>query len=256
MLIAGLQKMSLVDFPGKVACTVFTGGCNLRCPFCHNSELLVSPPPAMSEEEFFSFLKKRTGLLDGVCVSGGEPCLQKDLPDFLRKLRQLPFAIKLDTNGLFPSMLETVLRESLVDYVAMDIKNSPDRFLETTGLAPSGTGSEGHSEISHFQENVHSGNVHRNLSPVALLLSSTIPFELRTTVVSQFHDRRSFERIRDMLLPFVEEFRRKVPAYYLQPFKDRETVPFAGLEAPSEDDLKAFAEILTPVADVVEIRGI
>ena len=239
MLIAGLQKMSLVDFPGKVACTVFTGGCNLHCPFCHNSELLASPPTAMSGDELFAFLEKRTGLLDGVCVTGGEPCLQKDLPDFLRRLRQLPFAVKLDTNGLFPDVLGTVLSEGLADYVAMDVKNSPERFTETAGLSGCASG-----PMERFRESL------------SLLFSSSVPFELRTTVVKQFHDRAAFEGIRSLLLPYIGRYGRKAPAYYLQPFRDRETVPYAGLTAPSESELRAYAEILAPAADHVTIRGI
>ena len=244
MLIAGLQKMSLVDFPGKVACTVFTGGCNLRCPFCHNSELLVSPPAAMSEDALLAFLKKRAGLLDGICVTGGEPCLQKDLPDFLRKLRSLPFAVKLDTNGLFPDVLEIVLSEGLADYVAMDVKNSPERFAETAGLTR-GT-----------EEDRSPAPMARYSKSLSLLFSSSVPFELRTTVVQQFHDRGSFEGIRGLLLPLVRDSGRKAPAYYLQPFRDRETVPYAGLTAPAESDLKTYAGILAPVAESVTIRGI
>ena len=270
MLISGLQKMSLVDFPGKVACTLFTGGCNLRCPFCHNSELLNAPPAAMTEEAFFSFLKKREGLLDGVCVSGGEPCLQKDLPDFLRKLRQMPFAVKLDTNGLFPAVLRQILEEKLVDYVAMDLKNSPDRFAETVGLfemlnlknaAPSDASTLADAAPS---DSSTGEDVYQKAEPLlakyreslACLFVANTPFELRTTVVAQFHDAAAFEGIRDFLLPFARTYGRKAPAYYLQPFTDRETVPFAGLTAPPKEEVEAFAKILTSVAETVGIRGI
>lgn len=256
MLISGLQKMSLVDFPGKVACTFFTGGCNLRCPFCHNSELLNAPPAVLTEEEFFSFLKKREGLLDGVCISGGEPCLQKDLPDFLRKLRQMPFAVKLDTNGLFPAVLRQILEEKLVDYVAMDLKNSPDRFAETVGIFEMfHLGNATASDASALVDEKTEMLLAKYRESLALLFSSGTPFELRTTVVAQFHDAAAFEGIRDFLLPFACTYGRKAPVYYLQPFTDRETVPFAGLTAPPKEEVEAFTKILAPVAETVGLRG-
>ena len=142
MKIHGLQKMTLLDFPGKVACTVFLGGCDFRCPFCHNFELVDgTAKPVMEEEELLAFLKKRQGLLDGVAITGGEPCLQKELPELLKKIRDLGYAVKLDTNGFHPDLLEEILEEGLVDYVAMDIKNSPRNMprpaaLEGAGPAP------------------------------------------------------------------------------------------------------------------------
>ena len=135
MKLYGLQKMTLLDFPGRVACTVFLNGCSFRCPWCHNYELAVeSAEPVMEEDEFFAFLKKRVGLLEGVAVTGGEPCLSPELPAFLRKVREMGFLTKLDTNGAHPEMLEQILREGLADYVAMDIKNSPEKYLLTAGL--------------------------------------------------------------------------------------------------------------------------
>ena len=136
MIIKGLQKTTLLDFPGKVACTVFTGGCNFRCPFCHNASLVLSPAelPDLSEEEFFDFLTKRRGILDGVCITGGEPLLQKDIIPFLERIRALGFGIKLDTNGYNPEKLIEIVNEGLCDYVAMDIKNSPDMYPKTVGV--------------------------------------------------------------------------------------------------------------------------
>ena len=135
MKIHGLQKMTLLDFPGRVACTVFFGGCDMRCPFCHNAELIDGTAPAvMEEEELLSFLEKRKGLLDGVAVTGGEPTLQKDLPEFFRKVKAMGYPVKLDTNGMHPERLEKLITEKLVDYVAMDIKNSPDKYAQTAGL--------------------------------------------------------------------------------------------------------------------------
>ena len=135
MKIHGLQKMTLLDFPGRVACTVFFGGCDMRCPFCHNAELLDGSAPAvMDEEELIGFLKKRQGLLDGVAFTGGEPLLQKDLPDLAKRVQELGYPVKLDTNGTHPERLGRMIRDGLVQYVAMDIKNSPDRYAETAGL--------------------------------------------------------------------------------------------------------------------------
>ena len=136
MLISGLQKTTLLDYPGHVACTVFTGGCNFRCPFCHNSSLVLPERilGGMTEDEILAFLKKRVGVLDGVAITGGEPLLHKDMPDFLRKIRELGYKIKLDSNGSFPDMLEHIVKEGLVDRVAMDIKNAPELYGKTVGL--------------------------------------------------------------------------------------------------------------------------
>ena len=135
MKIAGLQKMTLLDYPGHVACTVFLNGCDWRCPFCHNYELAEGKSPAvMDDTELLAFLAKRTGLLDGVAITGGEPCLYKELPDLFRRIRALGYGIKLDTNGLHPELLRELLDENLVDYVAMDIKNSPAKYAVTAGV--------------------------------------------------------------------------------------------------------------------------
>ena len=235
MLIAGLQKMSLVDFPGRVACTVFTGGCNLRCPFCHNSELLEKPAPAMEAGDVLAFLEKRKGLLDGVCVTGGEPCLQKDLPEFLASVRTAGFAVKLDTNGCYPEVLERILKEKLADYVAVDVKNSPELCAQTAG-------------VKAFPLEAYTKSL-------LLLLESDTEFELRTTCVAQLHTEASFEGIRDFLLPLAERAGRKIPAYYLQGFVDRDTVPFAGFTAPSAEALRSFARILEGIAGKVSIRS-
>ena len=137
MYLAGLQKLTLLDYPQHVACTVFTAGCNLRCPFCHNSDLVLPDrrPEPLEEDAFFAFLKKRRGILEGVCVTGGEPLLQKDIRSFLRAIKDMGYAVKLDTNGTFPDLLQSLRAEGLVDFVAMDIKNSPARYAETCGLA-------------------------------------------------------------------------------------------------------------------------
>lgn len=236
MMIAGLQKLSLVDFPGKVACTVFTGGCNLRCPFCHNFELVESPDAQMTEEELFRFLDRRTGMLDGVCITGGEPCMHKDLPDLMRGIRARGFAVKLDSNGCYPDRLRRILEEGLADYIAMDIKNSPDEYARTVGL-----------------QNFSMDSIRESLS---LLLNSNTDFELRTTLAIPFHTEASIRGIVEFLLPFTEAAGRRFPHFFLQAFVDRDTVPFAGLSAPSEEDMRAWAEILKPIAESVELRGV
>ena len=179
MKLYGLQKMTLLDFPGRVACTVFLNGCSFRCPWCHNYELAVESAEAvMEEEEFFAFLKKRVGLLEGVAVTGGEPCLSPELPAFLRKVREMGFLTKLDTNGAHPDMLEQILREGLADYVAMDIKNSPGKYLLTAGLA-------GNAEALL-------GKIRRS---IGLIMELAPDYEFRTTVISQFHEEKDFAEI-------------------------------------------------------------
>ncbi len=176
MKIAGLQTMTLLDFPEKVACTVFTFGCNLRCPFCHNASLVTGQPfEHMSEEAFFSFLSRRKGILDGVAVTGGEPLLHPQLPAFLKKIRDAGFAVKLDTNGCFPARLEEVLSEGLVDYVAMDIKNAPEKYPETVGIADF--------------------DVTPVLKSASLLMEGRFPFEFRTTLVKGLHTPTDMEKI-------------------------------------------------------------
>ena len=144
MLISGLNKTTLLDYPGRVAATVFTGGCNFRCPFCHNGGLVLSPltQEHYTEEDILGFLKKRKHILSGVCITGGEPTIQQDLPDFIRKIKELGLAVKLDTNGSHPHMLEELIGKKQIDYVAMDIKNVPGKYQETTGLAEEGAYAE------------------------------------------------------------------------------------------------------------------
>ena len=229
MKIHGLQKMTLLDYPGRVACTVFFGGCDMRCPFCHNAELLDgSAPPVMDEEELLQFLRKRQGLLDGVAFTGGEPLLQKDLPDLMIKVREMGYPVKLDTNGTHPDILRSMIREGLVQYVAMDIKNSPDRYAMTAGLKT--------LDLTPVRESVN------------LLLEGTVDYEFRTTAVAELHDDRSFEQIG----PWI----RGAKNYYLQGFMDRETVPFEGFHKPTAEQMNRWAEIVRPYVETVTLRGI
>ena len=229
MKIHGLQKMTLLDFPGHVACTVFLGGCDLRCPFCHNFDLATGKtPPVLEEEELFFFLTKRRGLLDGVAITGGEPCLHRDLPDFVAKIRELGYPVKLDTNGTHPVVLKEILERGLADYVAMDVKNTPAKYALTAGLD--------RMDLTPVRESI------------SLLLSSGIDFEFRTTVVDELHEVRDFEEIGRWI--------RGAEKYFLQCFTDRDTVPFAGLSAPSAEKLRACRAAAEPFVKAVSIRGV
>ncbi|MBT4597401.1 anaerobic ribonucleoside-triphosphate reductase activating protein [bacterium] len=175
MILGGLQKLTLIDYPGKVAATVFTVGCNFRCPFCHNPELVVSGTGfergSLSEEEFFSFLEKRKGKLDGVCVTGGEPTIQKGIVEFLEKIKKMGFLVKLDSNGTRPDILKEVFAKKLVDFVAMDIKNSLESYRKTCG-----------ADV----------DLERIKLSVDLIRNSSVAYEFRTTVVSGIHTMEDF----------------------------------------------------------------
>lgn len=230
MQIAGLQKLTLLDFPGRIACTVFLPGCNLRCPFCHNASLVLpreDTPPPMTVDELLSFLDKRRGRLQGVCITGGEPTLYPDLPDLLRQIHLLGYEVKLDTNGTHPEVLRTILAEGLADYVAMDIKNSPARYAETCGLAA------------------------MDLTPIRrsaeFLLSGAVDYEFRTTVTTQLHDEDSFADIALWL--------RGAKQFAIQNFRDSGDILSPGLSPCSPDQLRRFESILRPHMDSVLLRG-
>ena len=232
-MISGLQKMTLLDFPGKVACTVFLQGCNYRCPFCHNSELLGGAPEAfMTEDAFFEFLSTRTGLLDGVCVSGGEPTLTPTLPEFLQKIKQMGFAVKLDTNGSRPTVLKRLVQEGLVDYVAMDVKNSPSLYPQTVGVD---------LELSATEESLR------------FLIEGNVDYELRTTLVEPLHTAASIEEMGQWLASLVPG--KKPAQLFLQSFVDRDTVVFSGLSAPDEDKISQYADILSQFIGKVTVRN-
>ena len=253
MKIHGLQKMTLLDYPGHVACTVFLGGCDLRCPYCHNYELATGAvEPVMEEEEFFAFLKKRTGLLDGVASTGGGPCLHRDLPAFMRRIREMGFSVKLDTNGTHPAVLREILDERLADYVAMDIKNSPVKYALTAGLtgnsgAPA-AGAVGRSDMLSEGPGGEPVFLAAIRESIALIMHSGIDYEFRTTVVDEMHETDDFEEIGKM----IEGAKR----YFLQCFTDRETVPFSGLSAPSKEKLEACAARISGHVESVQIRGV
>ena len=228
MIIHGLQKMTLLDFPGQVACTVFLGGCEFRCPFCHNADLLdMSAPGIMDDDELLEFLKKRKGLLDGVAFTGGEPLLRKDLPELLVRVRDIGYKIKVDTNGDHPDLLKEIVQAGLADYIAMDVKNSPARYAETIG-----------------RETFDTAPVDESIQ---FLLSGQVRYEFRTTVVKQFHDEASFEAIAQWI--------DGADRYELQGFVDRDTVPFGNLHAPSKEDLQNYLAIAREYVPGAQLRG-
>ena len=229
MKIQGLQKLTLLDFPERTACTVFTAGCNFRCPFCHNALLVVDIPkePALSEEEFFAFLGKRKGILDGVCISGGEPLLQPDIENFMRKIKGMGFAIKLDTNGSFPDKLIYLVEQALVDYVAMDIKNCPESYAITAGVEA--------LDIDAIKKSV------------SYLKEGHVSYEFRTTVVKHYHSEDSFERIGQWLTGTEK--------YFLQNFVDSGDLIGKKTRGCSEEEMRAFLEVVKKYIPNARLRG-
>ena len=235
MNIAGLQKMTLLDFPGKVACTVFLQGCNFRCPFCHNSDLLPGQgEPLMTDEELLRFLEKRTGLLDGVCITGGEPTLQPQLPQLLERIKALGYKVKLDTNGARPQVLREVVEAGLVDYVAMDIKNSREEYPKTAGI--------GETLLPKVAESIR------------YLLSDKVDFEFRTTVVHQLHSEESIEAMGRWVCTLAEG--KKPKRWYLQSYVDRESVLESGLTPPNMEEMGKFSQIMEKYTEAVSLRGV
>lgn len=230
MRIQGLQKLTLLDFPERVACTVFTAGCNFRCPFCHNASLVVEIPPVgeLTEEEFFSFLKKRQGVLDGVCVTGGEPLLQPDIEEFIGKIKELGYAVKLDTNGSFPRKLRTLVDKGLVDYVAMDIKNCLEDYGMTAGVK--------NLDISSIKESVD------------YLKEGHVPYEFRTTVVKGYHEKENFEQIGQWL--------EGAEKYFLQNFVDSGDLIGKDTRGCSEEEMKEFLQVVRNYVPGVQLRGL
>ncbi len=230
MNISGIQKLTLLDFPGKLACTVFTSGCNFRCPFCHNASLVL---PGMSEHidesEVFSFLKKREGILEGVCITGGEPCLQSDLESFIGKVKALGFSVKLDTNGSFPEKLSALLEKGLLDYVAMDIKTSPERYAEVTGVTN-----------ESFFENVKKS--------VELLKECGIPHEFRTTTAKELQNAEDFLKIGQWL--------KGEKRYFLQQYESSGELVGKEMTPYEKEEIEEFKKLMENFVEDVEIRGI
>ncbi len=230
MQIHGLNKLTLLDYPGLTACTVFTGGCNFRCPFCHNRSLVLDPSsqPVIPEEEFFAYLKKRVGIIEGVCVTGGEPTLNKDLKEFIINIKRYPYKVKLDTNGTRPDVIKELAEEGLIDYVAMDIKNSREKYGLSIGIE--------NYDTSKIEESVN------------YLLQGKIDYEFRTTVVREFNDKKSFADIAEWL--------SGAEKYFLQAFKDSGDLIDNTLSGYSRAEMDELLPILREKIGKVEIRGI
>ena len=230
MKFYGMQKMTLLDYPGYVACTLFTGGCNFRCPFCHNALLVLDLDEnyTIPEEEVLAFLKKRQGLLDGVCVTGGEPLINKDIGDFLSKVKELGFKIKLDTNGTNPALLKELVSQKLVDYVAGDIKNSPEKYAETVGLKS--------FDMSTINETVN------------FLMTGCVDYEFRTTVTKQFHTEKSMEE--------AARFIRGAKRYFLQNFVDSGNLIGSGITGQSKEEMEKLLAVVKKYVPDSYLRGI
>lgn len=229
MRILGLQKLTLLDYPGHTACTVFAGGCNFRCPFCHNAPLVTGgeEPLPLDEQEVLDYLKRRAGLLDGVCVSGGEPTLQDGLPGFLRRARALGYRIKLDTNGSRPDVLRALLEEGLVDYVAMDVKSSPEGYERACGRSV---------DLAAVRESI------------ALLLEGRTDYEFRTTVVAGLHDEQTIARAAQL----IAGARR----YFLQAFVDSGHLIEEGWSALSREQMERCAQAARQYVPDTSLRGL
>ena len=236
MRICGLQKLSMVDYPGKLAATVFTGGCDLRCPFCHNALLVtrLSESPVLAESEVLAFLKTRRGLLDGVVLSGGEPLMQPGAADFLAAVRDMGFAVKLDTNGFYPQALREILDRKLADYVAMDIKNRREKYGLTCGLPD--------LDPSPVEESLR------------ILAASGADCELRTTLVRELHAPEDLPALAQWAAGFFPEGR--TPRFFLQKFVDSGNLISDGFHGFDDAEMAAMAAAVRPFLPRAELRGV
>ena len=228
MKICGLQKLTLLDYPGHLACTVFLGGCNFNCPYCYNTSLikLDKAQEVYSEEELLSFLDSRKGKLSGVAITGGEPLINKDIKDLILKIREKGFKVKLDTNGSFPDVLENLIDEGLVDYVAMDVKNTYEKYGFTIGA------------------NVNTEKIKRSIE---ILLQNKVDYEFRTTIIKEFHEIDDFEEIGKMICGAKH--------YFLQSFLDKDNVR-GDFHAMSRDELEECLKKARIHVPTTEIRGV
>lgn len=229
MIIKGFQKLTLLDYPGRTACTVFTGGCNFRCPFCHNALLVTEQDNDFyPEEDVFEHLKMRKNVLDGVAVTGGEPLLQKDIERFLYEIKDLGYDIKLDTNGSFPEKLAGILELGLADYVAMDIKNSPAKYAETIGFKA--------FDLAPVQESIN------------ILKNSGVDYEFRTTVTADFHTKDSMKELSEWIM--------NTPKYFLQNFVDSGQLIDSNCRGVSKAEMYELLDIVRVNIPNAQIRGI
>ena len=228
--IKGLQKTTLVDYPNKVACTIFLPRCNFRCGFCHNKDLVLNPDslPTISEEELLNFLKEKKKWLDGICVTGGEPLLHKELLDFLPKVKELNYLVKIDTNGTNPNLLKQLIDKKLVDFIAMDLKNSLEKYDETTA-----------SKV----------NIDEIKESVDIIKNSGIDYEFRTTVVPGLHKKEDIKKIGEWL-----KGSKKFAIQNFKPAKEVIDSKYETMESFKKEELEEFKEILKNYINEVEIR--
>lgn len=230
MYIHGFLKTTLLDYPGKVASTIFCGSCNFRCPYCHNGDLVLHPNTlsAISEDEILNHLKKRIKILDGVCITGGEPTLQSDLASFISRIKELGFLVKLDTNGYHPEILKDLVSQDLIDFIAMDVKSSLANYPKVC-------------QIPDFQPE-------RIQESVEFLLQGDLPYEFRTTVTKTLHSPDD--------LCDIAQWIKDAPAYYLQPYKDSDQVLTPGQTGYSRDELMQILTRVQQILPVAALRGI
>lgn len=230
MQINGFNKVTLLDYPKHLAATIFLGGCNMRCPFCHNASLVTTPNTRenIQVDEILTYLKRRKGIIEGVCITGGEPTLYHELTDFIRSIKNLGILVKLDTNGSNPALLKSLAKENLIDYIAMDIKNSREKYESTIGIKG--------FPLEKIEESV------------AFLLSSFPDYEFRTTIVKEFHTEE------DMLS--IGHWIKGANAYYLQNYKDSGDILCPGLNSHTKETLSNFAALVSPFVKQVSLRGI
>ncbi len=233
MIVKGLQKLTLLDYPEKIACTVFLGGCNMRCPFCHNGGIVLGGgTDGISTDELFAFLASRRTRLGGVCISGGEPTLHGDLPLIIERIKELGFSVKLDTNGTNPKMLSALISGGLIDYVAMDIKNSPEKYAITAGIDGQGTRSE--ELLSAVKESAR------------LLMCGDIPFEFRTTLMKELHSAEDIASIGLWL--------RGEEKYYLQTYRDEGDLLVGGFTPYTKEESERILSILREYIPKAQLR--
>jgi len=237
MLFGGLQRTTLIDYPGKIACTVFSVGCNFACPFCHNKDLVSeklfteSGISEVSEKEIFDFLAKRRGILEGVCITGGEPCLNPDLPHFIKKIKNLDYSVKLDTNGSNPEMLKKLIEERLINYVAMDIKTNFSNYEEVI-------------RVKNYESRIKKS--------IELILKSKIDYEFRTTIVPTLHTKETLLKLAKYLKSLNSQFN-----WYLQPFRPQNCLDpqFLKIEPYTYNQLKQILKVIKKILPTTKLRG-
>ena len=215
MRIGGFQKLSLLNYPDRTACTIFLSGCNFRCPYCHNSGLAEGREPEIDPDKILAYLRKRKNLLEGVCISGGEPLMSADVLDFIAQIKQMGFPIKLDTNGSKPELREKAVRDKLIDYAAMDVKNSAEKYSETAGIAA--------APLENIRQSI------------SLLKENRISYEFRTTVVREFHTAGDIKAIAQEL--------KGGAVWYLQSFRNTPEIPLQGLNACDSNEMEFFGSV-------------